>query len=206
MLCPPWCSQQVRADTFANTGIFTLHEGNHAINLLKLDSLMIYCIFKGASVPFLSREVFNYIPHDPAEALAYSLSLDTTFHMLKAVLAANEGLANFASLGNGTQQCLTCFTLKNQAEVCVSGHHEQDAVPIWTRFGKRMITAHEYMNFMEAFIPDMFHALCDGDTNANSSRKRALKSADRTEQFFETCLERFKKSERLKESMIIGRY
>lgn len=157
-------------------------------------------------MPFLSREVFAYIPKDAGEPLAYTVSLDSCYHMLKAVGAAGDGVASFASLGNGRQQeCLTCMTVKNAAEVCISGHHEQEVLPVWTRYGKKMISSNEYMNFVEAFQPDMFHVLCDGDTNAKSSNKRALKSASRTEKFFEECLERFSKSERLQNSMLIGK-
>lgn len=156
-------------------------------------------------MPFLSREVFGYIPKDPSEPIAYSVSLDSCYHMLKAVETSGDGLASFASLGDGSQECLTCFTVKNPADVCISGHHEQGVLPVWTRFGKKMISSKEYMNFVEAFMPDMFHVLCDGDTNASSSNKRALKSASRTERFFEECLERYTQTERLKNSMLIGK-
>lgn len=155
-------------------------------------------------MPFLSREVFNYIPKDPTEPLAYSVSLDSCYHMLKAVAASGDGLATFASLGEAGQECLTCFTVKNPAEVCISGHHEQEVLPVWTRYGKKMITSKEYMNFVDAFVPDMFHVLCDGDTNVGSSNKRTLKSASRTEKFFDECLELYSQSERLKNSMLIG--
>lgn len=155
-------------------------------------------------MPFLSREVFGYIPKDQSESLAYSVSLDSCYHMLKAVAASGNNLASFASLGNCSQECITCFTVKNPAEVCISGHHEQEVLPVWTRYGKKLISAKEYMDFVDAFVPDIFHVLCDGDTNAKSSNKRALKSASRTEKFFEECLERYTQSDRLKNSMLIG--
>lgn len=122
--------------------------------------------------------------------------------MNAAVAASGKTFNEFASLGANT---LSFVTIKNPGEISTSGHHEQDVLPIYTRFGKRYISAELFMDAIDAYAPDIFHALCDGDTNADSSKKRALKSADRTEQFFELCLERYKSSERLKNSMLIGK-
>lgn len=136
-----------------------------------------------------------------SEPLAVEISVDSTFHMLKAVTAAAGGIQSFAGLGS---ECLTCLTVKNPGELCITGSHEQEVLPIFTRFGRRSLSADQYMDFADEYSPDIFHALCDGDTNADSSKKRALKSADRTEGFFEKCLQRFKASERLKNSLFIG--
>lgn len=138
-----------------------------------------------------------------SEPLAVEISVDSTFHMLSAIKTAGDGIQSFASLGTATE-CLTCLTVKNPGELCVTVPHEQDVLPIFTRFGRRSLSADQYMDYADAYCPDIFHALCDGDTNADSSKKRALKSADRTEFFFEKCLERFKASERLKNSLFIG--
>lgn len=40
---------------------------------------------------------------------------------------------------------------------------------------------------MESMKPDMYLALCDGDTNSESSRKRIIKSASRTTSLFKEC-------------------
>lgn len=136
--------------------------------------------------------------------------------MLRAVQASSSAseddngsscsdIASFASLPNGPETTLTCFSVKNAGDLSPSGHHEQDVLPVWTRFGKRTLSAADYMEFVEAFRPDMFVALCDGDTNADSSRKRALKSTDRTERFFDECLAKWEASAVLKDSMVLGR-
>lgn len=138
-----------------------------------------------------------------SEPLAVQISVDSTFHMLKAVTVAGVGIQTFASLG-AASECLTCLTVKNTGEQCNTVPHEQDVLPIFTRFGRSSLSADQYMDFADEYRPDIFHALCDGDTNADSSKKRSLKSADRTEAFFEKCLERFKASESLKNSLFIG--
>jgi hypothetical protein len=51
------------------------------------------------------------------------------------------------------------------------------------------------MDVIEAFQPDMYQALCDGDTNLTSSKKRIQKSVGKSVIFLEKCLERHKKSE-----------
>jgi queuine/archaeosine tRNA-ribosyltransferase len=50
------------------------------------------------------------------------------------------------------------------------------------------------MDIMETFQPDIYQALCDGDTNKDSTKKRVQKSLDITHDFFRTCLERHKES------------
>lgn len=131
--------------------------------------------------------------------------------MLEAVRATSKGgggIAHFASLPNGPATTLTCLAIKDAGERCPSGHHEQDQLPVWTRFGKRSLTAEQYMDYVEAYRPDMFMALCDGDTTADSSRKRALKSAERTEHFVGQCVERLNRSEALREcgAMLLGEW
>lgn len=125
--------------------------------------------------------------------------------MQKAVTAAAGGIAKFAGYADPAQDCITCMTAKNPGDLCPTGPHDQDVLPIYTRFGKRHMSPAQYMDMVEAYRPDLFHALCDGDTNAESSKKRALKSADRTEDFFLACLDRYKASaDQPQQSMFIG--
>jgi queuine/archaeosine tRNA-ribosyltransferase len=51
------------------------------------------------------------------------------------------------------------------------------------------------MDMIEAFQPDMYQSLCDGETNPTSSKKRVQKSISRSISFLEKCLERHEKSE-----------
>ena len=52
-----------------------------------------------------------------------------------------------------------------------------------------------YMDIIEAFQPDIYQMLCDGDTNLQSSKKRIQKSVERTSSMFEKCLQRHQNSE-----------
>ena len=53
----------------------------------------------------------------------------------------------------------------------------------------------QFMKVQEACQPDWYQALSDGDTNAESSRKRTGKAVDRTLQFLDQILERHGKSQ-----------
>uniref|UniRef100_V9IFE6 Queuine tRNA-ribosyltransferase subunit QTRTD1 n=1 Tax=Apis cerana TaxID=7461 RepID=V9IFE6_APICE len=79
-----------------------------------------------------------------------------------------------------------------------------DFTPIWTRKGKCKLTPKEYMDVIEAFKPDVYVALYDGDTKINSSRKRLSNATRRTTTFFEKCFSIHSSSETLKSSEILG--
>lgn len=61
------------------------------------------------------------------------------------------------------------------------------------------------MDIVECYKPDMYAPLCDGCTDAFSSKKRISKSMDRSATMFHRCLERHKQSHYLsKNSSILG--
>lgn len=120
--------------------------------------------------------------------------------MEEAVKEYKKGIGSFAGLNN----FLSFFTLKDPSETAPSGFHEKESVPIFTRAGKVNTTAERYMDVVEAFQPDFYHNLCDGDTRIDSATKRVLRSFERTNEFLKKCIERHRTSENLKNSMFIG--
>lgn len=120
--------------------------------------------------------------------------------MKNAVNFSKKNIAAYAGLADDN---LICMSVKNSAEICTTGHHEKGSLPIFTRTGRKNITPEEYMDIVEACQPDMFHALCDGDTQEHCSNKRAIKAVERTDNFSKCCIERHKNSDRLKNSMLI---
>lgn len=60
------------------------------------------------------------------------------------------------------------------------------------------------MKIVETFKPDLYIALCDGDTNKNSSAKRVSKAVSRSKTLLEECLEIHFKSDTLKSRAILG--
>lgn len=60
------------------------------------------------------------------------------------------------------------------------------------------------MELVEAYKPDLYVALCDGDTNINSSAKRVSKSIIRSKTLLEQCLNIHVNSDILKSKGILG--
>ena len=52
-----------------------------------------------------------------------------------------------------------------------------------------------FIRLQEAILPDWYECLCDSDTNKDSSKKRTVKSVDRTLMYLDQVLERHKNSE-----------
>lgn len=152
---------------------------------------------KGGSIPFLSREVLQYLT---AETPIMQHSLTNTDHMEEAVRACDEGISSFV----GHNESISLLVLKDPAEQCKPSFHEKDFVPIFSRSGRKNFTSERYMQLVEAFKPTVFVPLFDGDTDLESSKKRLQKSLDRTEKFVEQCVEAHRKSANLKESNLIG--
>lgn len=62
-----------------------------------------------------------------------------------------------------------------------------------------------YMEIIETFKPDLFHTLCDGDTNELSGNKRIFNAVNRTESFFRSCAQLYQTTSSLADSMLIGK-
>lgn len=52
-----------------------------------------------------------------------------------------------------------------------------------------------HTSIMEAYKPVIYQALCDSDTDNNSSNKRIKKSVDRTLDFLDSCLQKKEESD-----------
>ncbi|XP_076760790.1 queuine tRNA-ribosyltransferase accessory subunit 2 [Xylocopa sonorina] len=152
---------------------------------------------KGGSTPHLTKDVFKMVTSIPQ---MLSVSLTSTVSMFESIKDTSTDFATFV----GMKEHINFLTIHDPAYTTPSGFHEPDSIPIWTRNGKRVITASKYMDIVEAFKPDMYVALCDGDTNINSSRKRMSKAVQRSITFFDQCFTKHSSSKMLKSSEILG--
>ncbi|KAG4076554.1 hypothetical protein HA402_002717 [Bradysia odoriphaga] len=163
-------------------------------NDIVLNSPLLLHHTKCAIIPFLSKEVFSYVT---TETQAYSICLDSTIQMNDALSEYRKGIASFSGIGSDG---ITVLTIRNPSEAYKAADvgDQKDSLSIFTRTGRKTISADQYMDLVASHRPDIFHALCDGDTNAQSSNRRTIKSAERTKKFFQHCLERYRTSETLK--------
>uniref|UniRef100_A0A182SRN5 tRNA-guanine(15) transglycosylase-like domain-containing protein n=1 Tax=Anopheles maculatus TaxID=74869 RepID=A0A182SRN5_9DIPT len=153
---------------------------------------------KGGTIPHLSKEAFQHVYNEQSAVL--HLSISNTLHMQDAVKASRMTIAEFIAQNN----CATMVFPRDPSEIPIPGTSEKDLLPVYTRKGRRSISLEQYMQLMEAFRPDVYAPLYDGDTDGKSSKKREQKSLDRTEKFVEQCLEWHRKSDALHASHLIG--
>ncbi|CAG9796728.1 unnamed protein product [Diatraea saccharalis] len=152
---------------------------------------------QGGSVVHLTVDVLSKVftsPHLLWVPLSNSARLEI------GVKAQGEGIAKFA----GLQGHVTCATLHNASEMTPPGHFEANFVPMWTKNGKKMITADRYMDIMEIYTPDILLAIADSHITLNEGQKRISKSVERSRVLLDTCVNRYVNSKRLQDCALIG--
>ncbi|CAH2102735.1 unnamed protein product [Euphydryas editha] len=152
---------------------------------------------QGGSVVHLTADVLSWVFCSPQ---LLWVPLSNSIQLEIGVKVQNDGVAKFAGLSGHA----TCVTLNNLSEVTPSGHFEPNKVPLWTKNGKKMISANRYMDVMEIFKPDIILAIADGRTSLAEGNKRVSKAVDRTKQMLKECLDRYKASKDLQSSMLVG--
>uniref|UniRef100_A0A1B6L868 Queuine tRNA-ribosyltransferase accessory subunit 2 n=1 Tax=Graphocephala atropunctata TaxID=36148 RepID=A0A1B6L868_9HEMI len=158
--------------------------------------LLLYS--KGGSVTHMTREVLEMVTNISSQAVQIPLS--NSAQCYNGVKHFKEGISSFA----GLPECLSYCSVQDPAEDTRVGYNEKTSISIWTHTGRKLLTAEKYMDMMEAFRPDMYQVLCDGDTNAESSRKRVQKAVDVSTTLFLECADRHVKSQSLKESALLA--
>lgn len=129
------------------------------------------------------------------------IPLNTTIHMQKACNALKTSITSFSALSNK----LSFVVLNDPTEEIRMGLQDKTSMSVMTRCGRHPLTSNKYMDAIESFQPDLYHVLCDGETPSDASKKRLIKSLDKSKQFFTECLERHKNSKFLsQESFLIA--
>ncbi|CAK1544597.1 unnamed protein product [Leptosia nina] len=128
------------------------------------------------------------------------LPLTSCYQLEAGTKAQGDGIAKFS----GLPQHITCATFQNISDNLPTGHFELDKVPLWTKNGKKMITAERYMELMEIFKPDIILAIADGRIALDEGPKRIFKSVERTQKMLDICVEKYKESKALHSSGLVG--
>ncbi|XP_015436631.1 PREDICTED: queuine tRNA-ribosyltransferase subunit QTRTD1 homolog [Dufourea novaeangliae] len=182
------------AKSVARIGTLTNFE---RIPTISFETPLALIYTKGGSVPHLTKDVFKMVTTDPQ---LLSVSLPSTLIMTEAMKEANISFSNFVSM----QEHINMLTIHDPADLTPSGHQMLDTIPVWPRSGRIQMSANKYMDLVETFKPDCYVALCDGDTNIDSSKKRSENAVNRSKTLFEQCLSRHTASESLKSTGILG--
>lgn len=163
---------------------------------MALETPLLLLYTKGGSVPHLTHEVLQMVSQ---EKHPLCIGLPTTIDMHSSVAEMKKGIAPFICMKDYMIYC----SVQDPATVTPSGY-KKATVSVWSRSGNHALTPDKYMDIMEAFQPDMYQALCDGDTDINSSKKRVQKCVERTSEFLKHCVERHKKSKTLQNSSLLA--
>lgn len=134
------------------------------------------------------------------EKQGIQVSIETTSTLLEAATQFQKGISAFV----GLDHVFSFVTLKDTG-VTTQSHYSRDSVPILTRAGKESITPEKFMQIIETFKPDLFHTVCDGDTNESSGNKRLYNAVNRTSFFFRQCANLYEMLTSHSDSMLIGR-
>ncbi|XP_073972993.1 queuine tRNA-ribosyltransferase accessory subunit 2 [Rhodnius prolixus] len=162
-----------------------------------LETPLLLLNTKGGSIPHITHEVFQFLTR---EQHGIQISLPSSVHCFEGVKDFEKGISNFV----GLQECVSYCSVQDPSTNTPEGYNGKNSISIWSNSGRMSLDANRYMDLMEAFRPDMYQALCHGDTNINSKKKKIKKAVDITAFLLDECLARHNKSEVLQSSAIFG--
>ncbi|KAL6261637.1 hypothetical protein P5V15_006725 [Pogonomyrmex californicus] len=157
--------------------------------------LLIYT--KSGSVPHLTKDIFKTVT---TEQQMLSVSLSSTILMTDVIKELDTSFADFVSM----KEYINFLSIHDPAKTTNSGFQQLDSISIWSRTGRIILSANKYMELVQAYKPDLYVALCDGDTNINSGTKRISKAVLRSKTLLEQCLDIHLHSDVLKSKGILG--
>lgn len=148
-------------------------------------------------------------PHLTHDTLSLIEGVPETVHLTLSTLAEHhevleeykEGIGKFIGMPDSLIYCAQ----NDPASRCPSGYNTNKTVSVWGGGGRIELTLTKFMAIQQAFKPDWYHCMADGEPlPPGSSRKRINKSVDRTLGFLDECLKVHQNSEVLKDAEIFG--
>ena len=149
------------------------------------------------------------VPHLTVETLGYlDPTLYSNFYQLPvpSMMAFTDAIEQ----GGGASECfalprnsLTYATMEDWSKPRMSGYNTKSTVALWRTSGKLSVTPQMYMKFIEAVKPDFYQILADCDIVSTDTRKRILKSMDRSLHFVEECVDYHKECKVLEKTKFI---
>lgn len=162
-----------------------------------IETPMCMLYTRRGSAPHLTADMLKKIQWLPAIA---QMSLTNMVEHHEALEAFKEGIGKFANM----KDYLVYNALHDPATEVMTGQNDTTSVGVWTKSGKVKMDVDMFVKIQEAFRPDIYQALSDGDTDLKSAKKRTNKSVTRTLTYLDQILERVPKSEILKGAAMFG--
>ena len=155
----------------------------------KFESSTPLCILhtRTGCVPHLTKETLGFLKSSLYENI-FQISLPSVINFLDTIQEAGGAGKCFAF----PPKSLSYFAIQDFSRSYVHGYNTKDSVAIWRSSGKVSVTSLMYMNAIVALRPDVYQVLADCDVTPTDSRKRILKSMNRSLQFLEDsqCISR----------------
>ncbi|KAK3919853.1 Queuine tRNA-ribosyltransferase accessory subunit 2 [Frankliniella fusca] len=152
---------------------------------------------RGGNVPHITHEVLQLLTK---ENLLMHMPLPNIMTVFPSIGASGQSVSEFV----GLKEYPSYVTPQDPGIETPSGYNKGDQIAAWTKNGKRTVDPLKYMNMVEKLKPDIYLALCDGDTDSDSSKKRVLKSMTRTSKLFRECYNHHKASAALQSVAILA--
>ncbi|CAG5116707.1 unnamed protein product [Candidula unifasciata] len=164
---------------------------------ITLETPMCTLFTKGGSAPHLHMDMLKRVALVPDVA---AMSLGSLADHHESVAEFGKGLGEFAAMKNK----LVFTTLHDASLALATGKNDNSGVAVWGKGGKIKLDTALFMKVQEAFQPDWFQAMSDGDTDRECGQKRLHKSVDRTLDFLDEIVEKMQNSQILSKSSLIG--
>lgn len=152
---------------------------------------------RGGAVPHLTRETIGFM-NDPSPPI----NLPFQYHVKQTEVLKlfGKGIGNFVGLGESS----SWVTVQDPSEKTPTGYHGNKNVSVWQGTNRNTVDPNSFMQVIKAMNPDVFIALCDGDTPPDCSNKRVYKSVSKSLEFLDECLELKTEMVELTDTAIIG--
>ena len=168
---------------------------NAADKVIQTPACMMYT--RGGHIPSLGADLIAKLKHNSG-----------LVQMPLTYLAEHcEGIRNYEKgihLFTGNPDSVVMSSLQDPVQARPTGYNDTKTSSIWTRHGRKKLNVEAYMKMQDAMMPDFYEALADFDTPDDSTKKRLQKAHDRSLNFLDECLAWHGKSDRLKNSAILG--
>lgn len=153
---------------------------------------------KGGCVPHLTRETMVHLNIEKNPVL---VPFQYHVRQTRVLEKWGAGLASFLGMSDHP----VVLTIQDPGELTKSGYHNNKNISVWSNNNNReLVSPTTFMEAVEHIKPDLFIALCDGDTEPGCSNKRVSKSVAKSIDFLDTCIQLKSSTPSLSKTGIIG--
>ncbi|XP_043929091.1 queuine tRNA-ribosyltransferase accessory subunit 2 [Protopterus annectens] len=170
--------------------------GRNGDKSLEIPGCLLYT--RTGSPPHLTHDTLSMIEGVPAVT---QLTLSSLAEHHEVLEEYTEGIGKFIGMPHSVLYC----SLQDPAIPSPPGYNTNKTVSVWGTGGRIELTTSKFMAMQQAFRPDWYQCMADGDSiSEGASKKRVKKSVDRSLTFLDECLRIQQVSPALKTTEVVG--